>query len=1512
MSPNTRRSASIHDHDTRLNRTRVISSIPDNEDLSDVATTQSDTLSAHTSQDYFASPASDFQSSTYRRPLKMTTDAATTGRQLPKLTNVLDYFKWRSDSEKILMQKGPDIYDAIMLEMPIPPPNTDEYREWRRYDLSARGILLACMSDEFSNLVADCKTAHNIWTHLEKSFSVTLKHRVEEIETEFNSLHQDKMTISMYVTKIATLAEQLKLAGTDISWHKRYTILMKGLRNEYHSIRIQIQASYRERRIPQAVLIHNPDGSTAPATFVNTPTTEKFEYDDIVDQLKAEEIRRGLHVFGLGQRPRQTVSSFYTKGQPERKPHGRFQRSNGPKRPHPYSGSQAPKREPERREPERERRPRQDDSRRAQASSRRPIEEVTCHKCEQKGHYANRCPNKRKEKPTESSYITGLVNPETVLSTNDSGYDKSTQWILDSASTIHVCTNRDLFTTFVDGAAAPVQSGSLECVQAGGKGTVRVIANIGNGETHTLILNDVFYVPTYAANLISLNRVAKSANIVIHAGGLTATSGSDVVFTGTTRRMLTYLDQPPPEFVAVTNTTADAIWHRRLGHPGPARMREISKVIPDVAKELTTTKCDTCEVTKSHKQPFGSRTTFTSEPLELVHSDVVGKATFATPEGFLYAVHFIDDYTRFVATYLMHRKSEVFHHFQTYKAMMENQTGKKIKRFRSDNGGEYVSRNFDNFLANAGIRHETTAPYTPEQNGVAERLNRTLGNITRSLLTEGKCPQAMWGNALLHATYLNNRLPSKSLHMKSPFQQFLKRNPDISKVRVFGCRAWAHIPAENRYKYEVRAVPAIYLGVTNGSKAFKLLDPATQTILNSYHATFNEKLFPFTDVATEEAPSLSDKPTSATMDLEVPEATFEAPDEEQVPTVVASSTTPVQNGSDTPSITSEPLRLPLPDIDIDTPTAPTAVPPYLTDEERAQGLSTPPLPPSTSITQPEDNLVLTTSAQDEFTDAACADEGIKAPPSNDEPNTIQQAQRRADWPKWKEAIQKELDSHAENNTWTPVNAPNDANLIGSRWVFKIKRKGDGSIDKYKARLVAQGFTQVHGIDYEETFAPVVKMSTLRMLLIMSLQCQMTVYQLDVVTAYLNGELDVDLYMRPPPLPDSMSASLGIKRHQVCRLNKSLYGLKQAGRTWYHKADKTLLDIGFRRSSYDSALYYINNKDGPPTILTLYVDDVLIFSRSKATADRVIETLRSKFKMTGGERVSFILGIQVNHGPGTMHLSQTANVDRLIAQFGLENANHVYTPLMTNDLTEGDKLSQEDHTRYRTIIGSILYIATCTRPDIAFAVNKLSRHLEAPTHTAMVAAKHLLRYLKGTANYGLTFSDHGVKSPMSADWGTLLYTFSDADFGGDTATRRSTSGIANTILGMPYSWLSKRQPLVATSTCFAEYVAMAEACKEVVWSRWLLAELGFPMKRPTPLLVDNQAAISLSKDPKDHQRNKHIDIKYHFIREKQLQGTVVAKHVGTTEQLADSFTKALDKKKVQLHQEKLHIGVFNSP
>jgi hypothetical protein len=510
-----------------------------------------------------------------------------------------------------------------------------------------------------------------------------------------------------------------------------------------------------------------------------------------------------------------------------------------------------------------------------------------------------------------------------------------------------------------------------------------------------------------------------------------------------------------------------------------------------------------------------------------------------------------------------------------------------------------------------------------------------------------------------------------------------------------------------------------------------------------------------------------------------------------------------------------------------------------------------------------------------------------------EPRTITEAQNRPDWNEWKIAIDKELASHKENETWKMVPTPQGKNIVGCKWVFKIKRNPDGSIDKYKARLVARGFTQREGVDYDETFAPVMKFHTLRIILAICIQHNLMVHQMDVVTAFLNGVLDYEVYMESPTPEEG----------KVCLLKKALYGLKQAGRRWYEKIDESLRASGYTRLNSDHSVYIRNREDiNRMVIIGIYVDDVVICCRSSDIINQVKEALRNEYKMTDGGEIKYILGIQVLRTGETLQLSQSHYIRELIREYLPENDKVEKSPLVIGykpGESQTTRLTEREHSRYRKIVGSLQYASQGTRPDITFAVQFLSRSLHAPTNGDLRNAERTLRYLRKTQNLVLEFRHKTMK-------GRALLAFSDADHAGDLTDRKSTSGVVLTLYGTPVMWQSKKQEIVTDSTTYAEYVAMYHATKDIVWARLVLSELSFEEKQGTPLYVDNAAAKELVENPKFHKRTKHIDVKYHFTREHQSLGTIAVQSIGTANQLADILTKAFGPHKQEEAVKRLNL------
>jgi hypothetical protein len=504
---------------------------------------------------------------------------------------------------------------------------------------------------------------------------------------------------------------------------------------------------------------------------------------------------------------------------------------------------------------------------------------------------------------------------------------------------------------------------------------------------------------------------------------------------------------------------------------------------------------------------------------------------------------------------------------------------------------------------------------------------------------------------------------------------------------------------------------------------------------------------------------------------------------------------------------------------------------------------------------------------------------------------------RNDGKQWEQAAQDEYDSIQSAGTWTLVPLPPGRQPIGSKWVFKVKRTADGSVDRYKARLVAKGFSQRAGVDYTETFAPVAKFSAIRALLSMAAYYDFELHQMDVKTAFLNGDLDHDIYMIQP----EGFVTPGLE-HLVCKLRKSLYGLKQAGRAWYQKIHQVLIDLGFHSLHADTCVYVLH-QSSTIMLLALYVDDLLLLSNSMDRLNTLKHDLSSRFSMTDLGEAQYILGIQIQRDrtARTLSISQREYISKLLEHTGMSDCRPAPTPLETGTtLTKADcphppTLDADFARRYQSAVGAIMYAMLGTRPDIAFAVTALSQFCSNPGQSHWTAVNRVLHYLRGTMDYELTYGSD--QQPLS------LYGYCDSDWASDKDDRRSVTGYAFMLGGGAVSWQAKKQQTVALSSVEAEYMAAAQATKETMWWRTFMTELGMHLTSATTLCSDSQGSIALSRNPEHHARSKHIDIRHHFVREQVAAGTVTLQYVPTENMAADILTKALSRDK---HMLLLHM------
>jgi hypothetical protein len=501
------------------------------------------------------------------------------------------------------------------------------------------------------------------------------------------------------------------------------------------------------------------------------------------------------------------------------------------------------------------------------------------------------------------------------------------------------------------------------------------------------------------------------------------------------------------------------------------------------------------------------------------------------------------------------------------------------------------------------------------------------------------------------------------------------------------------------------------------------------------------------------------------------------------------------------------------------------------------------------------------------------------------------------WPtaqQWHEACQDELNAQHGNGTWTLEKLPPGKKAIGSKWVFRVKRNADGTVERYKARIVAKGFNQRPGFDYLEIFAPTMRQATIRLILALAAIDDLHLRSVDISHAFINGDIDAEVYMKQP------EGFTELGPEYVCKLNKSIYGLKQAARLWNEKLNFALLDMGFTRIRSDPALY-IYQRDDVKIIMPVYVDDITFASNSQAALDKAVSDLSKHFKLRDLGDTSYLLGVGIRRDRVNrkLYLSQKQYIVDILKRYGMDKCSTVDTPM-----NPGLRLSRDQCPKtyeeaqemkdipYISAVGSIMYLAMMTRPDIAETASVLARYNSNPGIAHWKAVKHLLRYLAGTLDMELCLG-------ADPDCDELIRAYSDADHGGNKDNGKSTTGYLIKVGSGVVSWSSKLQPIVTLSTTEAEYVAACAAGKEIRWMQKLLGELGYTVPMPTTLFMDNQSAISVAKNPEHHGRMKHLDLCFYWLRDKVEQGYIEPVYLQTDQMPADLLTKALPRVKVML-------------
>ncbi|WVY96778.1 hypothetical protein V8G54_028929 [Vigna mungo] len=890
------------------------------------------------------------------------------------------------------------------------------------------------------------------------------------------------------------------------------------------------------------------------------------------------------------------------------------------------------------------------------------------------------------------------------------------------------------------------------------------------------------------------------------------------------------------------------LWHARLGHLSHARLQLLQHKHGYINTDDNNNFCDACHRAKQKKLPYTASTSTSLSSFELLHIDIWGPTT-ASMNDYKYLLTIVDDYSRYTWIIPMIDKSSVKNQILTFLCYVENQFQKKVKTIRTDNGVEFI---LQNMFSSKGIIHQTTCVETPEQNGVVERKHQHILNTTRALLFHSHLPLAFWCYAAKHAVFLINEMPTHVLQNETPHERLHGSPCDLSMLRVFGCLCYANTITSHRKKFDDRAIPGIFLGFKKHTKGYLFLNLKNHKIEISRNVVFHENTFPYHNTSK----------TDNSLSLPIPHHYTNNYDELLPSGYDDLLSSDVVQMNDTESDTSTSTR---------KSSRTRRIPAYLKDFH-TNGV----------IRYPITNYINYNRLSHTFKHT------ILSISSNAEPTCYSIASKQ---PQWVTAMHAELDALQANNTWELTTLPPNKTAIGCRWIYKIKYNSDGSIERYKARLVAKGYNQIEGLDYLDTFAPVAKITTVRLLLAIAASKCWSLKQLDVNNAFLHGDLHEEVYMKIPP------GLTPANKNQVCKLQRSLYGLKQADRQWYAKLHHFLLSNNYHCSISDNSLF-LKHDGNHTTALLIYVDDILITGNDDGEIQHITDLLHSTFRIKNLGDLTYFLGLEVARNSKGIHLSQRKYTLDLLAETGLLDSSPVPTPMVPKQSTTNTvrSLDDTDVASYRRLIGKLIYLTT-TRPDITFAVNHLSQFMSAPTTAHQQATSRILRYLKGTPGAGIFLPSTSL---------IQLKAFCDSDWAACPDTRRSVTGFTVYLGNSLISWRSKKQPTVSRSSSEAEYRSLASTVCEIQWLTYLLNDLHVAHTSPVLIYCDNQSAIQIASNQVFHERTKHIDIDCHIVREKVVSGLIKLLPISTTMQLADILTKPLPPPTFQLLHSKLGL------
>ncbi|GJR31766.1 retrovirus-related pol polyprotein from transposon TNT 1-94 [Tanacetum coccineum] len=876
--------------------------------------------------------------------------------------------------------------------------------------------------------------------------------------------------------------------------------------------------------------------------------------------------------------------------------------------------------------------------------------ERKCFRCGDPNYLIGECPNPPKDK-NQRAFVGGSwtnsgeeddekIRGETCLIAQASNEIclrvdlEPDKWIKDSGCSKHMTGNRKLFSTYKAYNEGNVIFGSNLRGNIIGKGTI---------SNDSLKIDNVEHVDNLRFNLLSVGQICDNkCRVTFSEHDSEITKDGKVIGRGIRKKGLYVMklgNKPKDKICLATIDENSTLWHRRLGH---ANMRLIQSLASkELVRNLPKLKFDqhfydACKIGKqAHISHKAKNMVSMTRCLELLHMDLFGPSAVLSYEGNRYTLVIVDDYFMYTWTRFLKNKTESFDQFEIFSKKIQNQLGCTILSIKTDHGREFDNEvQFGVFCNANGITHNFLAPRTPQSNGVVERKNRTLQEMSRTMLNEQSLPQKFWCNAVDTSTYILNRILVRAFLGKTPYELLRGRKPTLDYVRVFGSKCFILNTKYYLTKFDPKSYECVFLGYSQNSKAYIILNKHTRKIKESLNVTFDEtpppsKTSPLVDddLDEEEAIKVTEKKN---LENDIQDETLEI---DEIVNIKESRNHPLENVIG--NLNQRTLR---------------------------------------SQAQNQSNFFCFISTI--------------------EPKNVNEALTDESWII---AMQEELNQFVANDVWELVPQPKNMTIIGTKWVFRNKLDENGVVSRNKARLVAQGYNQQEGIDYDETYAPVARLESIRILLAYACALDFKLFQMDVKSAFLNGFINEEVYVAQPPGFIDFE-----KPDHVYKLKKALYGLKQAPKAWYDRLKAFLIKHEYKMGMVDNTLF-TKKKSSNLIIVQIYVDDIIFSSTCQDMCDEFAKIMLDEFKMSMMGELNFFLGLQIKQMEYGIFFNQSKYIKEMLKKFGLEDSKPMKTPMSSDTkLTKDEECESVDSTKYRGMIGSLLYLTT-SRPDIMFSV-----------------------------------------------------------------------------------------------------------------------------------------------------------------------------------------------------------------